>query len=118
MMNRFALFASLLAGGLLVACSASNTPVDAEKQDDAGATELTGPVASEIENGQQFATSGRAATLATLMSTEITDLLNTLNMSVISGTTENSALAGTCLAEFDGSFGKPATDFSCDAEVD
>ena len=117
-MNRFPFFALLLASCVLTACSSSNTPADTEKQDDPGNNEPMDPVASELENGQQFVTSGRAAALATMMSSEITSLLNTLNQAVTSGTTGGSSDVDNCLAGFDQAIGKPVTDFSCNSDFE
>ena len=114
-MSQFPYLWVVFTSCLLAACSSSNTP-DTEVQDDQ--TIPMAPMASDIENGRQFATTGRASILATQMSAEITGALNTLNEVVTSGTTGDNAFASNCLADFDEGIGKPVAAFSCSAQVE
>jgi len=113
-MSQFPYPLVVIAACLLAACSSSNTP-DNELQDDQSTP--MAPVASAIENGRQFATTGRAAVLAAQVSTEITNVLNTLNEIVTSGTTNGNDLASNCLAGFDEGIGRPVAEFSCISDV-
>ncbi len=120
-MSQFSYLSVAFAACLLAACSSSNTTDNEPQNDQISPMTTVTPVASTIENGQQFATTGRAAILATQLSTEITSMLNVLNEAVSSGVTSGTAngadLTNNCLASFDESLGKPVADFSCNSAV-
>ncbi len=113
-MSQFPYLSVVIVSCLLASCSSSHTP-DTEIQDDQSTP--MAPVASNIEDGRQFSTTGRAAVLATQVSTEITRVLNILNEAVTSGTTGENALVSNCLAEFDQGMGNPVTGFSCVSDI-